>query len=154
MPQALLQVGEAAPNFTLLNQDGKQQSLSDYRGKTVALYFYHRDNTPGCTRPACSLRDGYQKLINAGITVLGISPDSPENHIKFKKKFDLPFTLLCDPNKGTAKEYGALRKFFKAFIPKRVTFIINSQGVITHVITKVALDAHADQIIRTLTADK
>jgi len=95
MAQQLLQAGTIAPNFTLLDQNGNKKSLSDYRGQMVVLYFYPRDNSPGCTRQACSLRNGYQAVIDASITILGVSPDTPENHRNFQKKFNLPFTLLC-----------------------------------------------------------
>jgi len=154
MAQQLLTVGAIAPDFTLRDQDGNERSLTNYRGKTVALYFYPRDNTPGCTRQACSLRNGYKELSDAGITVLGISPDAPENHVQFQKTFNLPFTLLCDPDKKVAEQYGALRNFFLVTIPKRVTFIINPNGIVTHVISKVSVDSHAEQIIHTLATNK
>jgi len=134
-----------APDFALQDEMGATHRLSDIRGKKVALYFYPKDATPGCTKQACSLRDGFEDLQKAGITVWGISYDSASSHQKFKHKYNLPFTLLCDLQKEVAKLYGVKRIIGGA---KRTTFLIDEQGIIVGIIEKVATADHANQILK------
>ncbi|MCZ7649246.1 MAG: thioredoxin-dependent thiol peroxidase [Planctomycetota bacterium] len=102
-----IEEGKAAPAFTLADQDGKKVSLKDFKGKDVIVYFYPKDDTPGCTKEACGFRDSWKALKDKGVVVLGVSPDDEESHRAFIKKFDLNFTLLCDPEKKTMEAYGA-----------------------------------------------
>jgi peroxiredoxin Q/BCP len=102
-----IEEGKKAPAFTLPDASGKKVSLSDFAGQHVVLYFYPRDDTPGCTKEACGFRDDFRKYEKAGAVVIGVSPDGPESHAKFAKKYRLPFTLLCDPDKKVLKKYGA-----------------------------------------------
>ena len=102
----MIEEGEPAPDFTLPSDAGEQVTLSDFRGKPVVLYFYPKDNTPGCTTQACGIRDAYGEFERAGAVVLGVSPDKVASHVKFKEKYDLPFTLLADPDHAVAEEYG------------------------------------------------
>jgi peroxiredoxin Q/BCP len=146
-----LQAGDPAPDFTALNQNGDTVRLSDFKGHKLVLYFYPKDNTPGCTSQACNLRDNYQALLAAGYRILGISPDSAKRHQNFINKFDLPFDLLVDtdlemikaynvwgPKKFMGREYDGLH---------RTTFIIDENGVISEVITKVKTKEHTAQIM-------
>jgi len=103
----MLKEGDVAPGFTLLNDAGEEISLGDFRGKKVVLYFYPRDNTPGCTKEACSFRDDYSLFLMKGAVVLGVSPDGQRSHQRFKTKFNLPFHLLSDPDHRVAEMYGA-----------------------------------------------
>ena len=123
----------------------------DFKGKTLALYFYPKDNTPGCTKEACSLRDGYKKLKKAGVEVVGVSPDTEQSHKKFITKYKLPFKLIADPDKILAKKYGVWgkKKFLgkEFFGIKRTTFIIE-QGKIKHIIRTVDVKDHANQILK------
>ena len=122
-------VGAAAPAFKLQGQDGKWHTLADYRGKWVVLYFYPKDDTPGCTTQACSFRDNIFAFDKLNTTVLGISVDDSESHKEFAKKHGLPFTLLADPTKATAKEYGVLKTYMGVMeMARRDTFIIDPQG--------------------------
>src|SRR5512139_2835254 len=98
--------GIQAPYFTLLDENSKSRSLAEYRGKPVVLYFYPKDDTPGCTKEACSFRDDYSAYENSGVTILGVSPDSPKSHTKFKQKYQIPFTLLSDEGHKVSEEYG------------------------------------------------
>jgi thioredoxin-dependent peroxiredoxin len=135
--------GTSAPLFTLTDADGKSHTLSDYKGSYVALYFYPKDNTPGCTKEACNLRDNFEVLKEKSIVILGVSYDSEASHGKFRDKYDLPFPLLADVDKKVSELYGVKGMFG----PKRVTFIISPDAVITHVITKVKTADHAAQIM-------
>jgi thioredoxin-dependent peroxiredoxin len=126
MPQ--LQVGDTAPDFTAVTDEGKRVKLSDYRGKRVVVYFYPKDDTPGCTTQACSFRDNYVQLEERNAVVLGISPDSQESHQKFKIKFNLPFTLLVDEDHAIADAYGAWGE--KTNFGKTSMGVIRSQVVI------------------------
>lgn len=122
-------VGAAAPAFRLQDQDGKWHTLADYRGKWVVLYFYPKDDTPGCTTQACSFRDNIFAFDKMNATVLGISVDDSASHKEFAKKHGLPFTLLADPTKATAKEYGVLKTYMGVMeMARRDTFIIDPQG--------------------------
>jgi peroxiredoxin Q/BCP len=154
---AMLNVGDQAPNFSTNAIAGDQTipvHLIDYRGRRVVLYFYPKDNTPGCTREACAFRDGYAKLRNWGITVFGCSVDSAYAHRAFAKKYGLPFPLLLDPDKKIAKAYGTDNGIPILGLDKRVTYVIGEDGRIAAVYPQVDPATHANQIIQDLGADK
>jgi peroxiredoxin Q/BCP len=145
-----LNIGDKAPDFAIPDQDGLVHKLSDYAGRKLVIYFYPKDNTPGCTAQACNLRDNYYDLRQKGYEVIGVSVDSEKSHQKFIQKFELPFTLLADTDKTMAEDYGVWqeksmygRKYMGVM---RYTFIINEQGVIQDIITKVDTQEHARQI--------
>lgn len=138
-------VGSIAPDFTLPDQNDKNHTLSKYRGHKVALYFYPKDQTPGCTSEACSIQNGEKKLEDAGIIVLGVSHDSVESHKKFADKYHLKFPLLSDNLKVVSTEYGAKGWFG---MPARYTFLINEKGVIVAILKDIDVNDHADQIIQ------
>ncbi len=147
-----LKTGAVAPDFSVYDQHGKPVKLSDFKGKKVVLYFYPKDDTPGCTAEACSLRDNYNALQKAGYVVLGVSSDDEKSHQKFIKKFELPFTLLADTDKQIHEKYGTWveksmygRKYMGT---ARVTFIIDEKGVIAEIIEKVDTKDHAAQILK------
>ncbi len=146
-----LKPGDKAPAFTSVDQNDHSVSLADYAGQKVALYFYPKDNTPGCTAEACSIRDNFALLKQKGIVVLGVSTDSVDSHKKFEEKFTLPFTLVADPEKKIVDAYGVygLKKFMgkEHMGTFRITFLINEQGVIEHIIEKVQTKDSADQIL-------
>ncbi len=150
----MLKEGDKAPAFTLKNAENESISLTDFSGKTVVVYFYPRDNTPGCTKEACGLRDVYDDILAKGAVVLGISADSVKSHAKFKEKFDLPFHLLSDPEKEVIKGFGAwgmkknYGKVFEGLI--RSTFIINGNGTVIKVFPKVKPAEHAAEILAIL----
>jgi peroxiredoxin Q/BCP len=143
-----------APDFTLVDEEGRSHSLSDYRGKPVVLYFYPRDDTPGCTKEACGFRDDYSAYEEAGVTILGVSPDTPNSHAKFKAKYGLPFTLLSDPDHEVLEMYGAwgLKKSFghesKGVL--RTTFLIDENGEILKAFKKVKPAGHSAEILAVL----
>lgn len=147
-----LKTGDKAPDFTGKDQKGNEISLESLKGNKVVLYFYPKDDTPGCTAQACSLRDNYEALINAGYRVIGVSPDNEKSHVKFAEKYDLPFPLLADTDKKIANDYGVWGR--KKFMGKeydgviRTTIIIDEEGVISEVIDKVDTKNHANQILR------
>ena len=147
-----------APDFTLLDETGKPQRLSDYRGKTVLLYFYPKDDTPGCTTEACSFLDNYSAYQNAGVTILGVSPDSPKSHAKFKEKYHLPFTLLSDESTDTIQAFGVWGK--KKFLGKeftgilRTSFLIDPKGKVVKVYENVKPNEHAEQILKDFAEEK
>jgi len=143
-----LRVGDLAPDFKLPDETGKLRSLSEFRGNKVALYFYPKDDTPGCTRQACSIRDGYEDLQKAGIIILGISYDTPESHRKFKEKYQLPFTLLSDGEKHVTKKYGASWGLLGGVVIKRQTFLLDLQGEIVHILKNVDVSRHAQEILQ------
>lgn len=145
--QAKLKVGDPAPHFTLQDQNGITHSLSSLRGKKVALCFYPKDTTPGCTKQVCSLRNSWAALEDANITVLGINYDDQKAHQNFMALHKLPFPLLSDTNKKIAKAYGAKR--FLLPMPKRITFLIDEESNIAHVINDVDVNDHAQQILNT-----
>ncbi len=147
---AMLNVGDDAPNFSAEAIAGDQiisLRLLDYRGRRVILYFYPKDSTPGCTREACAFRDGYAKLQNLGITVLGCSVDGPDAHRAFAKRHSLPFPLLLDPDKRIAKAYGADNGIPILGLDKRVTYVIGEDGRIAAVYPQVDPATHVAQII-------
>jgi peroxiredoxin Q/BCP len=147
----MLKAGDKAPDFLATRDDGEKVSLKDFRGKKVILYFYPKDDTPGCTREACDFRDSITRFKKKDVVVLGISPDSIESHKKFKTKFDLPFPLLADEDHKIAEAYGAwgeksmYGKKFMGII--RSTFLIDEKGKIAEVFEKVNVDGHVDQLL-------
>lgn len=145
------EVDSAAPDFKLPDQHGKQHTLPDYAGRWLVLYFYPRDDTPGCTREACSFRDGLAKLQAAGAHVVGVSVDSQESHQQFAAKYKLPFTLLADPDGNTVRQYGALIDWKLFRLAKRKTFLISPDGRIHRVFNHVDPNSHADEILAVLT---
>ncbi|QMW06629.1 thioredoxin-dependent thiol peroxidase [Spirosoma foliorum] len=146
-----LSIGDPAPDFTSADQTGQPIKLSDYRGKKVVLYFYPKDNTPGCTAQACSLRDNYSALQAAGYEVLGVSVDDQKSHQKFINKFDLPFTLVADTDNQLVEAYDVWKEksmYGKKFMGiVRTTFLIDENGIITDIIGKVDTQNHAQQIL-------
>jgi peroxiredoxin Q/BCP len=135
--------GDIAPDFTLVDQNGKAHTLSDYFGQKIVIYFYPKDDTPGCTKEACAIRDGYEEFISERIKVFGISYDDSESHKEFAEKYKLPFTLLSDTDKKTAKLYSANGILFA----KRMTFLINEEGRIMKIFKNVDVSDHANEII-------
>lgn len=146
-----LQVGDKAPDFTLLTDQNKSISLKDLHGKNVILYFYPKDNTPGCTREACDFRDGLHQFSDQNAEIIGISKDSPEKHQKFKQKYELPFTLLADTNGDMCEAYGVINKkslFGRSFLGiQRSTFLIDEQGIIRAIWRKVKVNGHTQQVL-------
>lgn len=145
-----LKIGDKAPNFTVTDQNNNPITLSDYIGKKVVLYFYPKDNTPGCTNQACNLRDNFDMLTNKGYIILGVSTDTQQKHQNFIKKFDLPFTLLADTEKVVHNLYDIWKEkqlYGKKYMGTvRTTFIINEQGNIENIIYKVKTKEHSLQI--------
>lgn len=146
-----LKVGDTAPQFEGVDHDGNPIKLSDYQGKKVILYFYPKDNTPGCTAQACNLRDNHEELLNQGFAIIGISTDGTASHQKFRDKFELPFPLIADTDKSIHETYGTWgeknmygRKYMGAF---RQTFVIDEEGKIKHIIKKVKTKDHTAQIL-------
>lgn len=146
-----LQSGDKAPDFKIPDQDGQIRSLKDYKGKKLVLFFYPKDNTSGCTKEACNLRDNHAQLKKAGYEVVGISTDSPKSHTGFIAKHDLPFTLLADTEKSMVEAYDVYGdkmlygKKYKGIF--RTTFLIDAKGVIEEVISDVDTENHAEQIL-------
>jgi peroxiredoxin Q/BCP len=149
-----LKEGDVAPHFTAKNQSGEDISLSTLRGKKVILYFYPKDDTPGCTAEACNLRDNYSELTTRGFEVIGVSPDSEKSHDKFAGKFNLPFNLVADTEKSILKKYGAwgLKKMYGKEYEGvlRTTYVIDENGKIEVVIKKVDTKNHTAQILNEL----
>jgi thioredoxin-dependent peroxiredoxin len=153
----MLKVGDAAPEFSTTAVLGDQATpikLSDYRGRKVVLYFYPKDNTPGCTKEACTFRDGYNDLQRWGIVLLGCSIDSADSHRAFARKYSLPFPLLLDPDNKIAKAYGADNGIPILGLDRRVTYVIGEDGNIVKVYPSVDPASHAKQIVSDLGADK
>jgi len=145
-----LKVGDEAPYFELKDGKSKVHKLSDYKGKIVALYFYPKDDTPGCTAEACNLRDNYTLLQDSGVVILGVSYDDSTSHQEFSKKYDLPFPLLSDTNKDVAEAYGA-KGILKGFlVPDRKTILIGKDGKIMHIFEDVETGNHSAQIMTVL----
>ncbi|MBO0948539.1 thioredoxin-dependent thiol peroxidase [Fibrella forsythiae] len=146
-----LSVGDLAPDFTTKDQHGNPLTLSDYRGRKVVLYFYPKDDTPGCTAQACSLRDNYADLKKAGYEVLGVSIDSEKAHSKFITKYDLPFSLVADTDQSVVEAYGVWQEksmYGRTYMGTvRKTFIIDENGLITDIIEKIDTKNHATQIL-------
>lgn len=146
-----LKSGDPAPVFKGKNQNGEMVSLSDFKGKKVVLYFYPKDDTPGCTKEACNLRDHYQELLDQGIEVIGVSIDDVSSHEKFAGKYDLPFQLIADPEKEIVNKYGAYgeKNMYgnKKMGTHRMTFLIDEDGNIENIFKKVKTEDHANQIL-------
>ncbi len=146
--------GKKAPAFTLKDEAGNQIRLSALKGKPVVIYFYPRDNTPGCTKEACALRDRWKELKKLDVHLFGVSTDSAESHIKFKEKFDLPFPLLVDENHAMAEKYGAWREKNmygkKSMGIQRSTYVIDAEGKVAKLFKRVRVDGHEQQIIDAL----
>ena len=151
LTQTHLTVGDVAPAFTAKDQAGNDISLRDYKGKKLVMFFYPKDNTPGCTKEACNLRDNYGALTNAGYALLGVSADSQKKHQNFIAKYDLPFPLLADEDKAVINAFGVWGR--KKFMGReydgilRTTFVIDEQGVIERIIDKVKTGSHSEQIL-------
>jgi peroxiredoxin Q/BCP len=150
-----LEVGDRAPDFSILDSDGNQITLTGLRGKTVVLYFYPRDNTPGCTKEACGFRDRYADFQANNIVILGVSTDDAKKHTKFTQKYDLPFPLLCDTDAELSTAYGVygLKKFMgKEFMGiNRTTFVIDPNGQIAKIYRKVKAEPHPADVLADLT---
>jgi len=148
----MLNIGDFAPDFELTDQNGTSHNLSDYRGKKVVLYFYPKDNTPGCTKEACSFRDSFEDYKKHGIVVLGVSKDSEASHTRFIEKFSLPFTLLADTQTAVCQAYGVwgLKKSMgrEYYGINRMTFVIDEEGKILKIYEKVKPEDHAKEILR------
>lgn len=149
-----VEVGKTAPDFELPDQDGKPVKLSELKGSPVVLYFYPKDDTPGCTKQACGLRDSWSEIEQLGATVLGVSPDKPDKHVKFRQKYDLPFTLLADSEHKAADSYKVWKKkalYGRSFLGiERSTFIIDEEGKIVNVMRKVKPESHAEDVLAEL----
>ena len=148
--------GAPAPDFELVSDEGERVRLSALRGKPVVVYFYPKDDTPGCTKQACGIRDAWDDFRSRGAEVLGISPDNETSHVKFKQKYGLPFTLLADPDHSTAEAYGVWRE--KSFAGRkymgveRSTFVIDRDGKVVKAMRRVKPDTHAADVLAALPA--
>jgi peroxiredoxin Q/BCP len=151
---AQLKEGARAPLFKGKDQDGRVVSLEDYKGKKVVLYFYPKDDTPGCTAEACNLRDNFEDLLSRGFVIIGVSPDNEKSHSKFKNKFELPFSLIADPETQIIQAYGAWGEknmYGKKYMGVlRTTYVIDEAGIILKIINKVNTDDHTRQILEEL----
>ena len=147
----MIKAGDIAPDFTLKDKDGAEVSLSDFRGKKVVLYFYPKDNTPGCTRQACAFAQSYDGFKAKDVAVIGISRDSVASHLKFAEKYDLPFVILSDPERVAIEKYGVWQEKKLYGKPSmgvvRTTFIINEEGIVERVMEKVKPDTNAAEIL-------
>ncbi len=150
---AEIKEGQKAPYFEGSDQNGNKISLDNYKGRKLVLYFYPKDNTPGCTNEACSFRDNYTEMTNSGFDVVGVSADSEKSHMKFAEKFKLPFPLIADTDRKILEAYGAFgekKMYGKTFLGiKRTTYIINEEGIVEKVIKKVDTKDSASQIFKT-----
>jgi peroxiredoxin Q/BCP len=152
----VVEEGQEAPDFELTGDAGERVRLSQFRGQPVVLYFYPRDDTPGCTAQACGIRDNYDDFERRGAVVLGVSPDEESSHVKFKEKYGLPFTLLADPEHEVAEQYGVWGE--KTFAGKkymgveRSTFVIDPDGRIAKVMRRVKPDTHVERVLAELPA--
>ena len=152
----MLNKGDKAVDFSIKNQEGELISLKDFKGKKVVLYFYPKDDTPGCTTEACGLRDIYDDILDLGAVVIGVSKDDAKSHVKFKDKYNLPFHLLADTDLEVIKAYGAWaekKMYGKSFLGvQRITYLIDENGVIAKAWPKVSPDKHADEVLDALKA--
>jgi thioredoxin-dependent peroxiredoxin len=150
----VVEEGKPAPDFELTNDAGETIRLSELRGKSIVLYFYPKDDTPGCTAQACGIRDAWGEFERAGAVVLGVSPDDEQSHVRFKEKYELPFSLLADTDHSTAEEYGVWKE--KSYAGKtymgveRSTFVIDAEGNVAKAMRKVKPDTHADEVLAAL----
>jgi peroxiredoxin Q/BCP len=152
----VVEEGKPAPDFELASDSGETVKLSDLRGKQVVLYFYPKDDTPGCTTQACGIRDAYGEFQREGAVILGVSPDDERSHVRFKEKYELPFTLLADTDHHVADQYGVWgEKNYRGrnyWGVERSTFVIDADGNVKRVMRKVKPDTHADEVLATLRA--
>ena len=150
----MVEEGKAAPEFSLTSDAGETITLEALRGKPVVLYFYPKDDTPGCTTQACEIRDAWGEFERRGVVVLGVSPDSESSHVTFKEKYDLPFTLLTDPNHATAEAYGVWvekKNYGKTYMGiERSSFVIDAAGNLTKVLRRVKPDEHTNALLKAL----
>lgn len=154
MADTMPAAGTAAPTFSAPTADGSTVSLDDYRGRWVLLYFYPKDDTPGCTKQACNLRDNFSALEEAGVVVIGVSSDDVTSHERFAEKYDLPFPLLADPDKeilGAYGTWGQKNLYGRLFMgAKRTSFLIDPDGVVRHVFKRPKTAAHAEEVLAKL----
>jgi len=146
----MLAEGDPAPDFTLESDSGEEVTLSSLRGRPVVLYFYPKDDTPGCTRQACGIRDAWADFQRAGAEVFGISADTQRSHERFKSKYTLPFTLLADPEHRLGEPYGVAQEGKNSY--ERSTFVIDADGNVTRVLRRVNPDSHTDDVLAALSA--
>jgi peroxiredoxin Q/BCP len=148
----MVEVGQPAPDFTLFDQDGQEVTLSSLKGSPVILYFYPKDDTPGCTRQACGFRDAFAEYEKAGVKILGISPDDSQSHTRFIKKFDLPFTLLADVDKQVCQAYDVWKEKNmygkKSMGIVRTTFVIDANGIVAKIFPRVKVDGHSEAVLK------
>ncbi|MGH4139036.1 thioredoxin-dependent thiol peroxidase [Clostridium sp.] len=150
----MLKEGEQAPNFTLKSEQGQDITLSDFKGKKIVLYFYPKDDTPGCTKEACSFRDVYDDILEANAIVIGISKDNASSHLKFRDKHNLPFYLLSDPDHKVIESYGSWQEkkmFGKIYMGiTRLTYVVDENGTIIKAYPKVKPDEHGEEVLKIL----
>jgi peroxiredoxin Q/BCP len=150
----VVEAGQTAPDIALTDQYGHPVTLAQFRGTPVVLYFYPKDDTPGCTREACAFRDARALYEAAGAKVIGVSPDSPASHKRFAEKYELPFTLAADPDRTTCQSYGVWKEKNmygkKSMGVERTTFIIDGKGIVRKVFSRVKVDGHSDQVLEVL----
>jgi peroxiredoxin Q/BCP len=144
----MVEEGKPAPDFELVSDEGEKVKLSSFRGRPVVLYFYPRDDTPGCTRQACGIRDSFELFEEKGAVVLGVSTDTQAAHVRFKGKYGLPFTLLADPDQRTGEAYGVSKEGGRSF--ERSTFVIDADGTVRKIMRRVNPDRHADLVLAAL----
>ena len=149
-----LNIGDKAPAFKLKNDDGEDIALKNFKGKNVILYFYPKDDTPGCTKEACDFRDNSKVFNKKDTIIIGVSPDSVESHVKFKKKYGLPFQLLSDPEKKMLEAYGVWKEksmYGRKYMGvERTTFVIDGNGKISKIFPKVSVTGHIDEVLASL----
>jgi thioredoxin-dependent peroxiredoxin len=154
----MVEQGKPAPDFTLADQQGKKVTLSKLKGSPVVLYFYPKDDTPGCTKEACDFRDSFADYKKAGAVILGVSPDDSDSHAKFTKKFDLPFPLLADDEKKVCEAYGVWKEksmYGKKYMGvERTTFVIDKTGIVSQIFPKVKVDGHSAAVLDAIKASK
>jgi peroxiredoxin Q/BCP len=152
----MIEPGQPAPEFTLSDQHGTPVTLSKLKGSPVVLYFYPKDDTPGCTKEACGFRDDFAAYAKTGATILGVSPDSSDSHAKFAKKFNLPFSLLADLGNKVCAAYGVWKEknmYGRKYMGvERTTFVIDRKGIVRNVFSKVKVDGHADAVLEAIKA--
>ena len=150
----MLSTGDPAPDFTLSDADGNPVSLSDFKGQKVVLYFYPKDDTPGCTKEACGFRDAQDDYMEANAVVIGVSPDSEKSHQRFRDKYDLPFLLLADPERQAIEGYEVWKEknmYGKKYMGvERSTFIIDEDGILVEILRKVKVDGHVQSVLASL----
>ncbi len=150
----MIAIGQAAPDFTLQDQAGSPIRLSGFQGSPIVLYFYPKDDTPGCTKEACAFRDAFAEYRKRGAQILGVSPDDPKSHAKFVEKYELPFTLLADPDHQVCEAYGVWKEKNlygrKSMGVERTTLVIDGQGVIRAVFPRVKVDGHSEAVLKAL----